>query len=76
MCAQVNISAQIICLPRNHSSLEIYRRPWVSITVLDLVTFKGNGEQIIASSTCICQELAIHPATRQMNIVVTSCPKE
>lgn len=71
MCAQVNLSPlQIICLLRNHSSLEIYRRHWVSITVLNSVTFKGNREQITASSTCTCQELAIHPATRQMNIVL------
>ena len=50
--------------------MEIYRRQWVSITVLNSVTFKGNREQITDSSTCTCQELAIHPATRQMNIVL------
>lgn len=77
MCTQVNIAhLQIICHLRTHSFLEIYGRPWVLITVLYLVTFKGNEKQITPYSTCTCQELATLPATRQMNTVVTSCLKE
>lgn len=68
MCAQVNIyHLQIICLLWNHSSLEIYKRHWVSITVLNSVTFKGNREQITASSTCTCQEGVGHSSCYQTN---------